>query len=111
MIDKFIKISALIVFIVLIAGCNKEVACQMNGLAIDDNLIGVDRNYILTKLGQPEYSAIAIKGFDEFTFSVANKSYAIILRYELKNSDYYASSQKCLKTRARLEISNRVIWH
>ena len=112
MINNITKVFGLtILSVAMLTACHKEVDCQINGLAIDKSLIGVDRDTILSKIGEPEKSAIAIKGFDELTFSVGKKHYAVVLRYKLKNDKYYVFDQKCVKVNVRLELSNYVIWH
>lgn len=103
--------SLITLFIVTLTACQKEVSCQINGVAIDKSIIGVDRDTVLSKIGQPKNSAIATKGFDEFTFSAERKRYAVVLRYQLKNDKYYVLDQKCIKAKGRLELSNSVIWH
>ena len=112
MINNITKVFGLtILSVAMLTACQKEVDCQINGLAIDKSIIGVDRDTILSKIGEPEKSAIAMKDFDEFTFSAGKKHYAVVLRYKLKNDKYYVFDQKCVKVKARLELSNYVIWH
>ena len=95
-----------------LAGCfEKQVACQMNGVPINESLIGQQRQFILKKLGQPVHSDLGIKGFDEYTFMVNNKSYAVILHYTQKSATYSVSQQKCIKTNPKLEIAKHILWH
>ena len=95
-----------------LAGCfEKQVACQINGVSINEQLIGKQRAFILKKLGQPVHSDLGIKGFDEYTFMVNNKSYAVILHYTQKSATYSVSQQKCIKTNPKLEIANHILWH
>ena len=112
MISKTTKIISLTTLcILMLTACQKETSCQVNGLAIDKSIIGIDREHIISKIGQPRSSAVEVKGFDEWTFSAGRKRYAVVLRYKLKNNTYYVSDQKCVKVKAGLEVSNYVIWH
>ncbi|TSB21671.1 hypothetical protein FOR85_12285 [Psychrobacter sp. YGAH215] len=109
---KSIKTSIMAIIIVLIlAACQQKPNCKLKGVVINEDIVGTTRNDILHKLGQPTNSDIEIKGFDEFAFTERNKEYAIVLRYEMKDSVYYVSSQKCIKVNPSLELFGYVIWH
>ncbi len=90
---------------------NKEITCELNELPINSSIIGMTRSDIIKKLGKPTKSAILIKGFDEYNYKFQKKSYTIVLHYTKVESSYYLSSFKCIKSQARLELSNYVIWH
>lgn len=109
---KSIKTGIMAILIALIlAACQKEPNCKLKGVVIDEDIVGTTRNDILGKLGQPTNFDIGIKGFDEFVFTERNKEYAIVLRYEIKDSVYYVSSHKCIKVNPNLELFGYVIWH
>lgn len=113
MASKIIGILVLVIVLctVVVAANNKKINCQINGVAINQDLIGVNRVMIIAKFGQPEYSALDIKGFEEYSFAQNNKAFAVILRYEYKDDVFYVSNYQCLKAKAKLELFNRVIWH
>lgn len=111
-IEKSIKIGIIVVSIIFaLTACQKESNCEINGIVIDESIIGTNRSDILLKFGQPESSALEVKGFEEFTFAGNNKKHAVILRYKIEDNTYYVSSQKCITVKPRFELFNYVIWH
>ncbi|WP_227428810.1 hypothetical protein [Psychrobacter sp. I-STPA6b] len=95
-----------------LSGCfNKQVQCQINGLPINEQLIGKERAFIIEKLGQPVNSDLGVKNFEEYTFMVNNKEFAVVLHYYPKSDNHYVSQQKCIKASPLLELFNHVLWH
>ena len=111
-IEKLIKIGTIVVSIIFaLTACQKRTSCEINGIVIDESIIGSTRSNILLKFGQPEFSDLGVKGFESFTFAGNNKKYAVILRYKIEDNTYYVSSQKCITVKPRFELFNYVIWH
>ena len=108
----FSKFFSIALMGISLSGCfEKQVACQINGVTINEQLIGKERAFIIEKLGQPVNSDLGVKNFEEYTFMVNNKEFAVILYYNPKSKKYSVSQQKCIKTNPKLEIANHVIWH
>ncbi|WP_230655690.1 hypothetical protein [Psychrobacter sp. I-STPA10] len=109
---NFIAILCIAFIAISLSGCfEKQVSCQINGVPINEQLIGKPRAFILKKLGQPVHSDLGIKHFEEYTFMANHKSYAVILHYTQKSATYYISGQKCIKTNPKIEIANHILWH
>ncbi len=90
---------------------NKNVECEVNGLAIDSRVIGMERSQIIKNIGKPSTTALPIKSFEEYPFAVAGKQYALVFHYEKRQNDFYVNYYKCIKVKPKLQISNYVIWH
>lgn len=107
------KLFLLLPLLLALIGCfEKEIRCDINGLTIDNSIVGLTREQVIAKLGQPRMSDLNIKGFDDYRYSMDNKTFAVILHYEKRENQYYVSvNPKCTKADATLEISNHVVWH
>lgn len=87
---------------------DQQTQCHINGLSINEQL---SRNQLINLMGQPTQSAINIKGFDEYSYTFNQKTFAVVIHYKLQQNTSYISSVKCIKTKPKLAISKYVIWH
>ncbi|WP_019674079.1 hypothetical protein [Psychrobacter lutiphocae] len=95
-----------------LTGClDKEVICEFNGINLNSGLIGLDRKDVITILGEPNHSDLAVKSFEDYSYKFGNKSYGLIVRYVTENHNYYVTEVKCIKSNPKFEVFNRVIWH
>lgn len=95
-----------------LVGCfERKIVCSMNGLAIDEEIVGTPREVILDKLGTPRHSDLGIKYFDDYSYSLDGKNFAVLIKYKESAGKYQVSSSQCLKSQPKLILFNRVIWH
>lgn len=90
---------------------NQQTQCHINGLSINEQLIGMSRNQLIKLMGQPTQSAINIKGFDEYSYTFNQKTFAVVIHYKLQQNTSFISSVKCIKAKLKLATSKYVIWH
>ncbi|OBX85159.1 hypothetical protein [Moraxella nonliquefaciens] len=70
---------------------------EINGVMIDESILGTSRTDVIKKLGEPKLSALAIKGFDDYQYVINNDDYGLVIHYEKLNEDYFVSGVKFIK--------------
>lgn len=95
----------------LVGFFNRQIVCNINGLVINKEIVGTPREVILDKLGAPRNSDLGIKSFDDYSYSLDGKNFAVLIRYKESAGKYQVSSSQCLKSQPKLILFNRVIWH
>ena len=111
-LSKILVIFLIISTTFILSGCfDKDVSCNISGLNINDDVIGLQRENIIAKLGIPTKSDLSIKNFDEYVYIFDSKAHGLVIKYRKDKGNYYVSSYRCIKVNPRIEISNHVIWH
>lgn len=95
-----------------LVGCfDRQIVCNINGLVINKEIVGTPREVILDKLGTPRHSDLGIKYFDDYSYNLDGKNFAVLIKYEESAGKYQISSSRCLKSQPKIILFNHVIWH
>lgn len=70
---------------------------EINGVVLDESILGASRDDIIKKLGEPKLSALMIKGFEDYQYVINDDDYGLVLHYRKVNENYFVSGVKFIK--------------